>query len=761
MTSATSMNNRCGTLRSIFVVLVFCTGAAAQSPEMHQQLKEERSKLDRTVWSQEITAQQHEQWIVRFWDDLRSRENTLETLSQLPISTMAIGQVQTVEALDMGIRRIEFSPPQKKLERADWIALLQTFEKQGLKLLESEWHHSDFSVDQDQAVSTVDFVLHVTRELNRREQNARLVLRGKMRIWWSTSATDPAPDKVSIDELDVLIRQGRPSFEKVFSYARRRGDVASAHPIILYDLDGNGFPEIIISRWNRVYRNLGRGKFREEILCSHPIPLSECALIADVTSDGAADLVSIDKQGQVVVFEGNAEGRFDQRHRVACKAKMPGALAITCGDIELDGDIDLFVTQYKPAYLYGQMPTPYYDANDGQPAFLLRNQGNGEFVDATDEAGITKRHRRSYSASFCDLDLDRDLDLLVVSDYAGVDIYRNNGAGRFTEATKQFIDEPHLFGMAHTLGDYDIDGNVDIYAIGMSSTTARRLDAMNLGREDRPDVQRMRSKMGFGNRMYVKRDGGYRSPPFAAQVARTGWSWGTTSFDFDLDGDEDIYVANGFRSGQSCADYCSTFWRHDIYTGNSTHNPNVASLFVESMRELNAGQISWNGYEHNALLQNLNGRRFANTAFLHGVACEFDARSVVGGDLDGDGRPDLIVAEYQFVGRGFVTIYHVFRNVLQNDNHWIGVRLRESSETRGGLQGATVTLKAGGRRQVRQLVTGDSFLAQHDNSVHFGLGKDHSVDRITVQLPNGREAVLTDPQVDQYHEVQFAGPRKK
>ena len=754
-----------GSGRHILQALMLFTflGAAvvAEDTATDQELKASRSELDLTVWSQEVAAQAYEQTIVKMWDALRGANDQLKTLSQVPLTSLTMGRAQPAESLDQGVQRIEFSPPQQTLDRADWLALIKEWDARGFRLVESEWHHSNFSRDEGRAVSTIDFVLHVVRDANQSSDPIRVVLRGKMRIEWTGSKETPVPGKVVVDKLDVLARRGQPAFQKVFMYGRRQNDVASAHPIILHDLDRNGFPEIIISRWNRLYRNFGGGKFQEEILCAHPIPLAECALVADVTDNGAADLVSVDKLGRVVVFEGNSEGKFEKPHRIVCQEKMPGALAMTCGDIDLDGDIDLFVSQYKPAYLYGQMPTPYYDANDGEPAFLLRNEGEANFVDATREAGISKRNRRTYSASFFDVDSDRDLDLLVVSDYAGVDLYRNDGTGKFSEATRQLIDEPHLFGMAHTLGDYDLDGRSDIYAIGMSSTTARRLDAMQLGREDREDVQRMRSRMGYGNRMYLRRDGKYVSPSFSNQVARTGWSWGTTSFDFDLDGDEDIYVANGFRSGQSCADYCSTFWRHDIYTGSSEHDPNVASLFLESMKSLNEGKISWNGFEHNALLHNLKGRDFVNSAFLHDVACEFDARSVVGGDLDGDGRPDLIVAEYEFVGRGFVTTYHIYRNALEHDHHWIGVRLYESSPEIGGLQGATVTLESKAGRQVRQLISGDSFLSQHDDAVHFGLGENDSVEKITVELPNGKQAVLKSPEIDRYHTVHFGNTPSK
>ena len=66
---------------------------------------------------------------------------------------------------------------------------------------------------------------------------------------------------------------------------------------------------------------------------------------------------------------------------------------------------------------------------------------------------------------------------------------------------------------------------------------------------------------------------------FNDQVARTGWSWGCSSFDFDNDGDRDIYIANGHRSGESRQDYCTKFWRHDIYLEPTGFDQDVREMF--------------------------------------------------------------------------------------------------------------------------------------------------------------------------------------
>ena len=734
------------------------SSSLAESPGEHSatDLAEQRDHLDETVWAPEIAAGEHEKPFIQLWDRLRESHQPLAELSNFPVKKLLLGEKVTAQSREQGVRELRLDAPYRTLTQAQFRTIVDNLREQGFRLEESEWHHSSFRQTAGQAVSEVDFVLHVRHQRGPDAgDDARIVVRGKLEVAWAKPATPAAStaqaDSITVRNLVMLTRVGPAAFQHTFTYERRSQDVASAHPILLHDLDQNGWPEIIVSRWNRVYWNQGGGKFREQPMFAQPTPLAETGLVADFDDDGRADFLSVDKQGQLVFFAGQ-DGRFGSA-QVVSSVRVPGALAMTAGDIDQDGDLDLWVSQYKPAYLEGQMPTPYYDANDGEPSYLLVNNGQCYFHDRTEAAGLAaKRNRRTYSASFVDYDGDRDRDLVVVSDYAGVDLYQNDGAGKFRDVTQRLADHRHLFGMSHTFSDFNGDGKLDLYAIGMSSTTARRLDAMQLTRIDRPEIAKMRAAMGFGNRVYTWQGTEFTQPSFYAQLARTGWSWGVTTMDYDLDGDEDIYVANGFRSGRSCQDYCSTFWRHDIYTGDSTSNVRVANVFTKSMQPLNSGGISWNGYEHNALFQNSDHRQYTNIAYLMGIGCEYDARAVVGNDLDGDGRPDLIVTEYQLADRGYIMKLHVYRNVLPTKNHWIGVRLPESGG-HGGLFGTVVELSAGGRRQIRQIVSGDSFLAQHDNVAHFGTGEVDDVEKITVRWPSGREKELLHPAVDQYHVV--------
>jgi hypothetical protein len=351
-----------------------------------------------------------------------------------------------------------------------------------------------------------------------------------------------------------------------------------------------------------------------------------------------------------------------------------------------------------------------------------------------------------------DLDQDGDLDLLVVSDFAGIDLYLNDGKGYFVDVTNQQVDESHLFGMAVTFNDFNVDGRLDFFVTGMASTTARRLDYMRLGRRDRADIHLMRSRMGYGNRMYLASDNGFQQPEFRDQVARTGWTWGATSPDVDNDGFPDIFVANGHSSGQSTKDHCSHFWCHDIYDASSDPNSDVLKVFNQVMQGYFDRSESWDGYQKNVLLANLAGRGFVNLAFLMGVGHEYDGRAAISDDVDADGRQDLVVVEDQWrQGQRL----HVYRNLLISDHHWIGVRLVDRPGKDAPLGASVVLTDAAGQRHSACVTAGDSIHAQHATTVHFGLAEQSSVQAIEIRLVSGRTITLTAPAVDQYHRVEI------
>lgn len=709
-----------------------------------------------TFWARELLAQKCGGTFEALWDSINMATNKWGLVASFPIGEIVLSRWGPPQKLPHGIERREPVGATTAMNQTEWARFVDESRRAGWQLAQVEFRHNRFEIDEigQPKQSTFYFSAHITNSLH----PDRAILEGDLTVQWMKKRQ--GEEGVSVKSLDasrLTIKQhpGPPPFQLIlFEQITPPENAYSIDPLILYDLDGDGLSEIILAAKNVIYRRLGGGRYKAEPLCKHPPGLMSSALIGDFDGDGAADFLYLKHEG-LVLIRGTPTGTFDEPERLAWPAP-PGLkypMVLTAGDIDHDGDLDLFLAQYKVPYEGGAMPTPFYDANDGHPAFLLRNDGFGKFTDATVAAGLEKkRWRRSYSASLVDLDDDGHMDLVVVSDFAGVDLYRGDGHGNFTDVTREWVTKPHAFGMAHAMTDFNSDGRLDLLMTGMTSPTVDRLEHLSLWRPGFGGGQAMRSQVMFGNRLYMARhQGGFEQTAASDSIARSGWAWGCSAADFDNDGFPDVYIANGLESRQSVRDYESEYWLHDLYVGNSQVEP-VAYLYFKTKfgRTRGRGQ-SYGGYEKNRLFLNQKGASFIEIGHLMGVALEQDSRNVVSDDLDGDGRMDLVVTSFEQWPEAKQTL-RVYENGMKEGGNWVGFRFREESGG-GSPIGVRVVLHYSGHSAVRQIVTGDSYRSQHANTVHFGLGAATRVDSAEILWPNGEKATIREPALNRYHPI--------
>ncbi len=723
-------------------------------------LADQRKERDETVWAKERLAQEYERALVRLWDQLIAAGKTPDgdpwsVFAKQSIQSIRVGHRAKSEPVRWGIEVSLVNEAPEDWDASQWAKWLMDWKDAGYRIVQTEWHHAQFHPQED---GTAESVVSMAIYGDHPDRKVRWVVSGDLKLRWKKERDAeqiPIPDTVDTTNLKLWVREGEVAFREVFTVDHATPETRSGvQPVLVEDLNDDGLSEIILGGCNELFWNRGNGQFDREPLSPHWERGFEVALLADLNGDGRVDYLQPGQAGDLLLYVADETGRFSSpplgRVRGGGPLKQPQVL--TAGDIDRDGDLDVWIGQYKISYVGGQMPTPYYDANDGFPAYLLLNDGKGRFEPQTEEAGLAaKRNRRSYGGCFVDLNQDGFLDLLVVSDFSGVDVYQNNGKGYFTDVTSEWIDERHLFGMAATFADYNDDGRLDIFVTGMASTTARRLEQMRLGRRDRADIHLMRSRMGYGNRMYLGQETGFAQPDFRDQVARTGWTWGATSWDVDNDTFPEIFVANGHSSGQSTKDHCSHFWCHDIYDATSQPNQEVQSVFNSVMQGYFDRSESWDGYQKNALLANLDGKGFVNVGFLMGIGHEYDGRAVVSNDLNGDGRLDLLVVEDRWRDG---QLLHVYQNELATDHHWIGVRFVERPGSESPLGATVICTDSAGKKHPQVVIAGDSIHAQHAAAVHFGLGTATEVQQIEIRYASGRVETLERPQVDQVHRVE-------
>src|SRR5207247_3305675 len=202
--------------------------------------------------------------------------------------------------------------------------------------------------------------------------------------------------RIDASRFILKTRHGEPPFQPILVESVTPPEKSYfIDPLILYDLDGDGLSEIILAAKNLVFHRKPDGKFEASLLCRHSPGLICTGVIADFDGDGVADFLCAKFEG-LFLFKGSGRGAFDEPGRLVWPAEphLKYAQVMTCGDIDRDGDLDVFLAQYKLPYTRGQMPTPFYDANDGYPAYLLLNDGRGNFSDGTEAAALAKSRGR-------------------------------------------------------------------------------------------------------------------------------------------------------------------------------------------------------------------------------------------------------------------------------------------------------------------------------------------------------------------------------
>jgi hypothetical protein len=726
-----------------------------------QEVHARRAKLeareeaaDRTCWAKEMLAQNCGRTFEALWDSLNAASNKLSLLAKFPLGEMVTARWGAPQLLPHGIVLRRGIAPGPSLSADQWRQWVEQFEREGWQLENVEFRHNRFDTDENGRPSRSQFFF--SAHLRNPGRSERACLDGDLAVEWAAKRPGedfPTVKRVDASHLELKTRAGEPPFQLILQDTiAPLGRAANIDPLILYDLDGDGLPEIILAAANLLYRRRGPDRYEAEPLCRYPLEFITSAVIADFDGDGVADFLCANSRG-LYLFRGSPDGHFDEPGRLVWPANPPlkNAMVLTCGDIDQDGSLDIYLGQYKVPTLGQALRPYYYDANDGWPSYLLRNDGHGNFTDITEAAGLgPKRWRRTYSASLADLAGNRHADLVVVSDFAGVDFYQNDGHGHFTEVTRQWVPEPHAFGMSHALADFNCDGRLDLLMIGMPSPTVDRLQHLDLWRPYSPEDRLRRPAMTYGNRLYLARPGGgFEQTSLNGSIARSGWSWGCSAFDFDNDGFPDVYIANGLQSKQSVQDYESRFWLHDIFIDSAVDETTASAYFMGEFGRTRGQGWSYGGYEKNRLFLNRGGESFVEIGHLAGVALEQDCRNVVADDLDGDGRVDLLVTTLEAWPEAKQTL-RVYKNTLTDGGHWIGFRFREQGQGKSPV-GVRVTVHYAGRSATRQIVTGDSHRSQHSSTIHFGLGAAERVEQAEIVWANGSAVTLRAPSVNQYH----------
>ena len=691
--------------------------------------------------------------IEAFWDALNQRPDPWGVLQTVGIRNWHHGSWSSFRALDHGINIRRMGEPVVKKDASHWERLLNVGREEEWQIEATQWRHVAFSITTTNSSPMSKIAFECFAKSSKRLK--RYIIRGVLRVGWNMDEKPFRPETIYLQQVEWIEREGMTPFEYVMAAdVSPSVEARTLEPNLqVVDLDGDQLPEIVLSRVNQVFLNGGQGRFRRAALSSFLPRELQYGLFAEFSGDGYMDYMAMSGEG-LFLFEGDVTPGFPSppRKQAIFKDQAEDPFVLSAGDIDGDSDLDLWMGQYKVPYQGGQMPTPFDDANDGYPAFLMINNGRGVFSDQTSASGLTRKaFRRTYSGSLVDLDRDRDLDLVVVSDFAGMDVYENDGFGRFVDRTVPWLGIAKGFGMGHLIRDLNRDGLLDLWMIGMHSPAADRMLSCPMWDEATEPMRQRIQRMNHGNRLFFGDGKGRFQPISGMALDRTGWSWGCSAFDADLDGDQDLYVVNGHITGPTVADYESEFWREDVWIGDSQDHSERDQFFQDKQDSFRRAGASFGGHERNCFFLNQGAGGWLEVAYLFGLALSQDCRNVVAADLDLNGRPDLCVVSFELWPDERQAL-HLFPNFLETNHHWLGLSLQEGRGPES-FMGCVVELRLPGETVPQVVVSGDGYRTQSPYQLLFGLGESTQVEEVNISWPSGRSLRFMNPEVDRYHRL--------
>ncbi len=430
------------------------------------------------------------------------------------------------------------------------------------------------------------------------------------------------------------------------------------------------------------------------------------AATGDYDNDGYVDLF-VTGYGGTILYRNLGGSAFEDRTEAA-GANVPGWSA-SAGffDADLDGDLDLFVTRYLDWSLESSRPCgeqrPVYCSPRKYPAVasvLLRNEGDGTFSDVSRAWGVAQVRGKALGVAFNDADADGLPDVIVANDSAAQQLFLNRASGGFSEvalsAGLAYNEDGGSFaGMGVDFEDYDNDGRPDVVA------TVLAKELYPLFRNE-----------GGGTFAYVTRQTGL------AEITARLSGWSVKLVDLNHDGWKDLFAAQSH-----------------VLDNVELMEPGLSYLQPPLIALNQAGRF-------------VDASASAGPAFQTGIA----GRGTAFGDLDNDGDIDLVVG----VLNDRPTV--LYSNASEDENHWLQIRLTGRASVRDG-QGARVSIQtASGPEQVRYAATAGGYLSASDPRLHFGLGSESAVSRITVNWPSGTQQVLKNVEPDRLIEVREPRP---
>ncbi|MFT5167067.1 MAG: hypothetical protein ACI8P3_002304 [Saprospiraceae bacterium] len=513
------------------------------------------------------------------------------------------------------------------------------------------------------------------------------------------------------------------------------------------DINNDGYPDILLlsGRGNRLFKN-DKGKKFVDITEQAGLDWKRAdgnsgeprqPIIVDFDNDGWQDIFISFANDDHRIYRNNGDGSFED---MTTKANLGGEGLVggpcTSIDYDKDGLPDLYIG-YFGNYVKGASPTLKRHNTNGSPNKLFRNMGNFQFKDVSEKSGI-ENHGWTQAVGHTDINGDGWQDIIVGNDFGTNAYYINNQDGTFTDASEDLATDKPSYTMNVGIGDLNLDLRPDFYISNI--VVMEKDDKYVLPNEDTPAHLNPASlgtmRVVEANDLFISAvdaDGKItytKSKDIGRGYSATGWSWDADFFDFDNDGDEDLYCLTGMNP-------------YSVYGKDNEYyrNPDGEAKDI---------QLASSNEEDNILFENKNGllEVAANTG---GLDYSGTSRSAAYLDMDKDGDLDIVVSDYQGKTR-------LFRNNAQkNANHWASIQLigdPKANITRDAIGASLILTTPDGNKRWKEVHSTTGYLSGHPKSLHIGLGNEEVFD-LEIRWPNGQTQSIENLKANQEHIIHY------
>ncbi len=520
------------------------------------------------------------------------------------------------------------------------------------------------------------------------------------------------------------------------------------------DINNDGLVDICFTGnmvKNRLYLNKGNLEF-EDITPKSTIADKQgwCTgvTMVDINADGWLDIYicrSADEDAsrrKNLLFINNHDLTFTEKADEYGLADTGFSTQASFFDMDKDGDLDMFLLNHSSNEFAGfkrELVNLKRQKNDLYGSKLYRND-NGKFTNITEGAGITS-NVLSFGLGVAVFDVNNDswLDIYVSNDFNEEDyLFINQKNGTFKESVREAFDYVSLFSMGSDAADFNNDGKIDLVTLDMLPED-NATQKMHLGADNYDKVQ-MLFQNGFHyqfsrNMLQLNNGNGtFSEIGQLAGVSNTDWSWTALCADYDLDGQKDLFITNGYVKDYTNMDFLK--FSTELATESQKKLPQN-ELLKELLQKMPGSKTENYMFKNNG---NLTFSKVTKDWGLGGLGFSSGATYA---DLDNDGDLDLVVNKINdYAG--------VYRNNAETlvKNNYIKIKLKSDAPNVDAI-GASVSVHAGGQQFFQQNIPSRGYESSVDRNLVFGLGKNAVIDSIVVIWSDDKMQVLTQVKPNQ------------